>query len=87
MSDKTTCPGCNSRTSAIRQAVQDGEPCPYCGLPADVIWQVEGVRARQADETLKAEVERLLIENGKLTAERDRLARQVEQIRWALDEH
>jgi hypothetical protein len=36
MSDlKMTCPGCDAHTSAVGIAYRDGDPCPYCGLPAE----------------------------------------------------
>lgn len=54
MSIRAFCPGCNSETSSIYRALQDGGPCPSCGLPAEVILAVEKARARNADEQLLA---------------------------------
>jgi hypothetical protein len=85
MSSKMTCPVCDSRTSAVFGAVMDDQPCPHCGAPASVIVEVNALREQQADQGLKARVEELLIELGKVTTERDRLARIVEGVRYALD--
>lgn len=85
VSQKTLCPVCSSYTSAITAAVQDNHPCPYCGTSADVIWEVNLLRGQRADEQLKARVEELLVELGKVAADRDRLAGIVEGVRSALD--
>lgn len=85
MSEKMTCPVCNSRTSSVLNAVSHGDPCPVCGTPADTVLQVEQLRELRADGALKARVEELLIELGKVTAERDRLAQMVEAVRYAME--
>lgn len=56
MSYKLTCPGCDTYTSEIFRAYEDGYPCPYCGsslqasseqyyrqLPDDHRWNYEKV--------------------------------------------
>ena len=86
MSEKMTCPVCNSHSSSVLRAVVEGDPCPNCGTPADVILEVEQLREQRADAALKARVEALTIELGKVTVERDRLARIVENVRFALDD-
>lgn len=51
MSDlKQMCPACDSETSAIGLAFRDGEPYPYCGLPAEAAEAVIGARKRGASE-------------------------------------
>jgi hypothetical protein len=84
MSDKMTCPVCGSHTSGVFSAAQNGDPCPRCGAPADVILRVDALRETRADEALKAELERTVIELGRVTAERDQLAVMVEAIRMVL---
>lgn len=47
---KASCPGCGSRTTSVFQAMEDGEPCPYCGvaLPSpDVEIEVVGTGVQQ----------------------------------------
>lgn len=49
MSNKTTCPACDAHTSAVFMAFNEEEPCPYCGLPAEVADVVLAARARGAE--------------------------------------
>ena len=79
-----TCPGCNAYTSSVLIKVQEGEPCPYCGLSAEAIMEINGVRRRQADENLKARLETALIERGRALAEAAKHKRAVESARHAL---
>lgn len=50
MANKLSCPGCYAYTSEVLQAVRDGEPCPYCGIPASAIevanpeWELTDLR-------------------------------------------
>lgn len=80
------CPVCRSYSSSVLAAVVQGDPCPSCGTPANVILDVERLRTERGDAELKAKVEELMIELGKVTADRDRLARIVEGVRCALDD-
>jgi transcription elongation factor Elf1 len=57
MSRKMTCPACNSHTSSVLAAFEEGRPCPNCGLSAGAALEIEGVRQRRADEDLKARLE------------------------------
>lgn len=84
MGNRMTCPVCGSHTSSVLYAVRDGEPCPHCGAPADVIERVNALQETRADSTLKAELERTIIELGKVTAERDRLALIVAAVQQAV---
>lgn len=53
MSDlKKSCPACDSWTSAVGQAFLDGEPCPYCGFPAEAARQLEAAESRGADQKM-----------------------------------
>lgn len=55
MSDlKRECPGCHSHTSAVGQAIEDREPCPYCGYDLSAeLTRVERELAWTRDATLK----------------------------------
>jgi hypothetical protein len=51
MSDlKRICPGCDSWTSAIGAAFRDGEPCPYCGLPAEAAHLIDEAQERNVSQ-------------------------------------
>lgn len=52
MSNKMTCPGCASHTSDVLYAVERDEPCPYCGLSAHTIVEVDAMRRRREDDAL-----------------------------------
>lgn len=52
MSEKVLCPGCDSYSSSVRAAFEEGRPCPSCKLPASAARQVEAARTRAADEGL-----------------------------------
>ncbi|MFI8872461.1 hypothetical protein [Streptomyces sp. NPDC055243] len=69
MSDKMTCFGCDSHTSSVLQAFQEGGPCPYCGLSAETMLEIRSVRRAQADEALKAKCEETLKELGQTRAD------------------
>ena len=85
MSNKLECPVCGSYSSTIYHAViLEGGNCPVCNTPGDVIDRIDRLRAKRGDEELKAELEQALVQLGKVTAERDRLARIVASVQCAL---
>lgn len=80
------CPGCNSYTSSIRAAVDEGNPCPVCKLPADAILEVAAVRnSRQASRNAERMSE-LVIENGRLRGEVSHLREILARVRFAVEE-
>ena len=74
MSDKMTCPGCDSRTSSVLRAFEEGHPCPSCGLSADAAGEILRIQRARADEGLKRE----LAEAVKARAVAERKARSAE---------
>jgi len=52
MSNTMTCEGCDADSSSVRSAYEDGQPCPYCGLPAGATTELLTARKRGADEAL-----------------------------------
>jgi hypothetical protein len=78
MSEKRTCPACGSHGSDVLRAFAAGERCPQCGLSAAAAVEVDGIRAARADEQLKQRL-------ATLTVKADRLERELEQARDALD--
>ncbi|MEO3856181.1 hypothetical protein [Acrocarpospora sp. B8E8] len=57
MSNKMTCPGCDSHSSSILTALLDDRPCPYCGLSAEAMREIEEIRQSRADEALQARLQ------------------------------
>lgn len=87
MSNKTLCPGCDGYSSSITAAVNDGDPCPFCGLPATVILAVEEARKKGADEAL---IERAVTATQRLVeqqAEVEAARRLVTDLRLALSHY
>lgn len=56
MAEKRTCPACDSHTSAVYTAFTEGSACPYCGLPAEVVIDLERYARRGVAEEV---IERL----------------------------
>lgn len=46
MAEKSTCPACDSHTSAVHAAFIAGKGCPHCGLNHEAVQAV--IKARQA---------------------------------------
>lgn len=86
MSNKMACLGCDSYTSAIYEAFGNGEPCPYCGLPAEVTEKVLLARKRGADEDLTQRYQEAEVRAGKAEAEVVRLRRHLDAIRRVVAE-
>lgn len=49
-----TCPACNSHTSAVWNAYNEGLPCPNCSLPANATMEIFKARQNAANEKLIA---------------------------------
>ena len=84
MSEKMECPGCGAYTSSVLAKVNDGEPCPYCGLSAGAILEIGSVRRRKADEDLKEQLEKALIERDRAVTEAAKLGRVLYAVRRAV---
>jgi hypothetical protein len=78
------CLGCNSYTSAIYEAYENGAPCPYCGLLAEVTEKVLEARKRGADEDLVRRYQEAEVRAGKAEAEASLLRQHLEAIRHAV---
>ena len=86
MSDKMTCPGCDSHTSGVLAAFNDGEPCPYCGLSAETTLELRAVRRSHADEALKTKCEQLLKERDEAQRELQWAKQRLERLTNTLGE-
>lgn len=85
MSDiKRSCPVCEAWTSEVGYAVRDGEPCPYCGTPADLILRIDALREAHGDRRLRQELETALVDMSKARQEADRLRDMLTRVQLAL---
>lgn len=80
MADKTLCPACQSYTSGIRQAFNNDEPCPVCGLAAATAAEIDAIQTRRADEQIKAELEAALVRAGKAETQVQILAAKLAMV-------
>lgn len=79
MSDiKRTCPACDSWTSAVGEAFRDGEPCPYCGLPAAAAHLIDEARERKVGDDVLSKYAAAEVRAAEAEAE-------VRELRDALD--
>ena len=81
MSEKLTCPGCKSHTSAVRLAYFNGQPCPHCGLSNGAIEEILNVQRSMADKDLTERYRKLLIEVDILRTVNQRMRDQFHRIR------
>jgi hypothetical protein len=84
MADKMICPGCDAESSSILTSVRNGEPCPFCGLSAEAISEIQSVRQVKADEDLKDRLEKALVERDHALAEAAKLRSLVASARMTL---
>jgi hypothetical protein len=84
MSNKMTCPGCNSHTSAVLSDYMAGDPCRYCGLSASATEEILAVRRSVADEALKARLEEVLRKFDEADRRAAGLERKLSDIRRVL---
>jgi hypothetical protein len=84
VSDKMTCPICDSYTSSVHWAVSQGEPCPYCGTSAALIEQINELRDRRGDEQLKTELQEALVRLATMTRTCQELRITLDRVREAV---
>ena len=85
MSEKTICPACDSYTSDIYRAFEDGRPCPYCGLPAEAAKAVERARERGASDEMVERAAKAEQRAAELQREARRLRALLGEARQVLD--
>lgn len=84
MSHKMTCPGCDAHTSGVVTAFDEGEPCPYCGLPATATAEILDARERHANAELTQKYEDAVKRIGHLEAERNALRAALNDVKMAI---
>lgn len=55
MSEKMTCPGCDSHTSSVFTAYCNGESCPYCDLPHEAFKMINDARKNSVSKQIIVE--------------------------------
>lgn len=85
MSERMTCPGCDSHTSSVLVAYQAGGPCPYCGLSWAAIAEIERIQHTRAGEELKAELAETIKARDAAERRAATLGRKLDRVRRALD--
>lgn len=78
MSRKTHCPACDSYTSSLTSAFENGEPCPSCGLGNDAWNEVLQVRQARDDDEMALRFTKMRIRN-------DELERQLREVNGRLE--
>lgn len=84
VSRKMTCPGCDAHTSSVVTAFDEGDPCPYCGLPATATEEILDARKRAADADLTRRYEDLVKRVAGLEAERNALRSALNNVKQAV---
>lgn len=87
MSMKAECPACKAWLSGVWDAMEGVRAaCPSCGLPGNVIREVEAARKARADAELTAKLEEALVRAGKAEAEVSILRRYITAIKKAVED-
>ena len=87
MSNKAECPACKAWLSGVYDAIEGiRAACPSCGLPANVIREVEAARKAKADTELTGKLETALVRAGKAEAEAALLREHLRSIKKAVEE-
>ena len=81
MAEKALCPSCNGYFSDIYRAFRDREPCPHCGLPAEVAAEVAAARERYRDDERTEKLAEAIAARGKAEAERDDYLHELDEVR------
>lgn len=85
MSNKRTCPGCDSHTSSVWHAVEAGEDCPHCGLSCSAIIEIDRVQESRANETAQQRLTDVLIDRDRWQGRAIAAERALAQIRQIAD--
>jgi len=87
MSNKAECPACKAWLSGVYDAMEGVRAaCPSCGLPGNVIREVEAARKARADAEVTAKLEAALVRAGKAEAEAALLREHLRSIKKAVGE-
>lgn len=84
MADKMECPGCESYTSGILQAFEEGAPCPVCKLSHDAMKAVLAAQESHANTALTEKFTEAIKRADKLEKENRTLRYRLLEIERAL---
>lgn len=69
MSSKAYCPACESCTSSLKEAFDNGWDCEYCGLSNDAWHEILTIQRARNDDEMGQQFAELRKENDKLIRE------------------
>jgi uncharacterized protein YlaN (UPF0358 family) len=84
MAEKMTCPACDSHTSSILRAFEDGLPCPVCGLSNRAANEVLDAERRAITEEMAEKVRLAVLERDRAQVEVQRLQRKLGRLQRAM---
>lgn len=85
MSDRMTCPGCNTHTSSVLNAFENDRPCPHCGLSVEATAELLEVREAVANAELKTKLTAALVRADKAEKRVYRLEDALREIKGNLE--
>ena len=86
MSNKAECPACHAWLSGVYDAIEGVcAACPSCGLPGNVIRDVENARKAKADADLTVKLSEALVRAGKAEAEAAILRKHIAVIKKTVE--
>lgn len=87
MSEKATCPGCNSHTSALMAVLRGEEDqCPYCGLSAAAMIEVIAVQDSRASEQMNARISEAIVARDRAEQRAAKAEATLQRLRRLFDE-
>jgi hypothetical protein len=82
---KRSCPACGTHSSSVGIDFRDGNPCRYCGLPAEAAFQLDAARERGASQAAVEMAAQAEARAAVAEAEVARLRAVLDEIRWAAE--
>jgi hypothetical protein len=82
--NRAWCPGCDSETSTLKTAFDEGDSCPYCGLGNDAWHEVTVIRRARDDDDLSQRYAEVRVENDRLERELATVTRKLSILKSAV---
>lgn len=85
MSNKMTCPACESTTTDVLDAYHHGRSCPHCSLSATAADEIIDARNRYRESDLLQQLRNAIISNDSLKAQLTEKEAKLVKIKKVLD--
>lgn len=82
---KRSCPACGTHSSDVGYDFINGDPCRFCGLPAEAALALDVAKARGAQQSILDMAAKAEARAGKAEAEVVRLRELLREILWAAE--